>query len=77
MLTDDGDVHVLKTTAYLIPELPCRLFSRQAHFQELFKNGLDPCESANFAIKRNTAETIQSKMKFEQEALQSGMSVSS
>jgi hypothetical protein len=53
LLTDGGDVHVLETSAYLIPELPCRLFSPQAYFQEQFHLGLDPRESATFSIKRN------------------------
>jgi hypothetical protein len=54
LLTDGGDVHFLETSAYLIPELPCRLFSPQAHFQEQFQLGLDPRESATFSIKQNT-----------------------
>jgi hypothetical protein len=53
LLTDDGDIHVLETTAYYMPELPCRLFSPQAHFQELFTSGQDPRERSGFAIKRN------------------------
>jgi hypothetical protein len=53
LLTDDGDVHVLETTAYLIPELSCRFFSPQAYFQEQYRSGLDPRESANLSIRRN------------------------
>jgi hypothetical protein len=53
LLTDDGDVHAWETTAYYIPDLPCRLFSPQAHFQELFQSGLDPRETSAFTIKRN------------------------
>jgi hypothetical protein len=53
LLTDDGDVHVLETSAYYLPELPCRLFSPQAHFQELFTSGNDPRERSGLAIKRN------------------------
>jgi hypothetical protein len=53
LLTDDGEVHVLETTAYLMPELPCRLFSPQAHFQEQYRTGFDPRESANLALQRN------------------------
>jgi hypothetical protein len=53
LLTDAGDVHVLKTTAYYMPELPCRLFSPQAHFQELFTSGQDPRERSGLVIKHN------------------------
>jgi hypothetical protein len=53
VLTDNGDVHVLETTAYFMPELPCRLFSPQAHFQSQFRDGKDPRESANLALRRN------------------------
>jgi hypothetical protein len=52
VLTDDGDVHALETAAYFMPELPCRLFSPQAHFTELFQAGLDPRESANLTLTR-------------------------
>jgi hypothetical protein len=53
LLTDAGDVHVLETTAYFMPDLPCRLFSPQAHFQEQFHSGLDPRETSNLSIRRN------------------------
>jgi hypothetical protein len=54
LLTDEGDVHVLETTAYYMPELPCRLFSPQAHFQELYQSGLDPRERSHLSIRRKT-----------------------
>jgi hypothetical protein len=38
LLTDNGNVHTLETTAYFMPELPKHLFSPQAHFQEQFKS---------------------------------------
>jgi hypothetical protein len=53
LLTDAGDIHVLETTAYYMPKLPCRLFSPQAHFQELFTSGQDPRERSGLVIKRN------------------------
>jgi hypothetical protein len=53
LLTDNGNVHTLETTAYFMPDLPCRLFSPQAHFQEQFKSGMDPRESSDLSIKRN------------------------
>jgi hypothetical protein len=53
LLTDNGEVHVLETTAYLMTELLCRLFSPQSHFYELHQSGLDPRKSCNFAIQRN------------------------
>jgi hypothetical protein len=56
LLTDDGNVHELETTAYYMPELPCRLFSPQAHFQGLYQSGLDPRQTCDFAIKRNVGK---------------------
>jgi hypothetical protein len=53
VLTDDSDVHVIETSAYYMPDLPCRLFSPQSHFQELFINGKDNHEKSGFTIKRN------------------------
>jgi hypothetical protein len=53
VLTDDGDLHVIETSAYFMPDLPCRLFSPQSHFQELFINGKDKHEKCGFTIKRN------------------------
>jgi hypothetical protein len=53
LLTDDGEIHVLETTAYYMPDLRCRLFSPQAHFQELFQSGQDPNERSGITIKRN------------------------
>jgi hypothetical protein len=53
LLTDDGEVHVLETTAYHMPDLPCRLFSPQAHFKEQFQIGKDPRESSHLSITRN------------------------
>jgi hypothetical protein len=53
VLTDTGEVHVIETTAYYMPDLPCRLFSPQSHFQELFVHGKDVRERCGFTIKRN------------------------
>jgi hypothetical protein len=36
-----------------MPELPCCLFSPQAHFQELFTSRQDPRERSGLAIKCN------------------------
>jgi hypothetical protein len=55
LLTDDGKVHVLDTTAYYMPELPCRLFSPQAHFRELVVLGNDPNAKAAFTVKHHQA----------------------
>jgi hypothetical protein len=35
-----------------MPELPCRLFSPQAHFQELYQSGLDSREYSHLSIQR-------------------------
>jgi hypothetical protein len=53
LLTDACDIHVLENTAYYMPELPCRLFSPQAHFQELFTSGQDPRKRSGLVIKSN------------------------
>jgi hypothetical protein len=54
LLTDDGNIHVLESTAYLMPDLPCCLFSPQAHFQEVFSSGKDPREERlRITIQRN------------------------
>jgi hypothetical protein len=53
LLTDAGDIHVLKTTAYYMPKLPCRLFSPQAHFQEPFTSGQDLRKRSGLVIKHN------------------------
>jgi hypothetical protein len=58
LLTDDGEVHVLDTTAYFTPELPCRLFSPQAHFRELVASGRDPSTKATFSIKHHQEAAV-------------------
>jgi hypothetical protein len=63
ILTDDGNVHPLETTAYYIPELPCRLFSPQAHFQGLFQSGLDPRETCNLPSNATTAYLLGKRVR--------------
>jgi hypothetical protein len=53
IVDDRGSVQELIVDAYLIPSLPCRLFSPQSYFKQQHESNKDPHENCSMVVKHD------------------------